>query len=71
MVRYNTKECRHAHYLPAADDDSILPVAERLLLDSRVQLIAPAQPAGLARPAWYVTRYVGPVSWPALPLHRS
>ena len=57
-------------HLPAADDDGIFPVAEGLLLDRRVQLVAPAQPARLARPPRDVARDVGPVARPALPLFK-
>lgn len=53
-------------FLVGPEDDSILPVVERFLLDIRVELIAPTQPAALARPPSDACCNDRPVFWSVL-----
>lgn len=55
-------------HLPAADDDGILPQREGVLLHRRVQLIAPAQAARLARAPRDLLGDVRPRAGPAVRL---
>ena len=57
-------------YDVSVDDDSVLPLGEGLLVDTGVQLVAPAQPAALAAAAANAARYEAPVLGP-MHLHRT
>ncbi len=54
---------KQKQHLVRLDDDSIFPVREGVLLDIWIQLVAPAQSAGFARPPSDACCNDGPVSW--------